>query len=253
VARAFAQRLAKQGAGAVFVFGSRVRGDFYQESDIDIQAIGERSRGEWLERYREFLVSVSWMTVEYHNLAFRNPAEVGAIVPAWRNALIIYDPGGVASTIKDDAQRWRWESLSRESDEWVAEHITGLAEEVHRLVGSLQLGRRSIAAVVRSTLTMKMAPILAVHQRMLYGTENQLWDLVSTRMGTKWSEVQSAALGEGGQDFEDTCEAALELYVLTAREVEHLLNRKQLQVVVHACKVAGHPLQSGAHALGAPT
>jgi len=164
------------------------------------------------------------------------------IIPAWRSALIIYDPGGVASAIKDDAKRWRWESLSRESDEWVAEHITGWAEEVHRLVGSLQLGRRSISAVVRSTLAMKMAPILAVHQRVFYDTENQLWDLVSARMGTEWSEVQSAALGEGGEDFEDTCEAALELYALTAHEVRHLLNRKQLQVVAHACKVARRSL-----------
>ena len=242
VSQAFAQRLARQGAEAVFVFGSRVRGDFYEESDIDIHVIGERSKGEWLERYRQYLVSVSWMTVEHHKQAFRNPAEVGIIIPAWRNALIIYDPYEVAASFMDEARRWRWESLGRESDEWVAEHITGWAEEVHRLVGSLQLGRRSIAAVVRSILAMKMAPILAVHLRIFYDTENQLWDLVSTRMGTKWSEVQSAALCENGQDFEDACEAALKLYAMTAREVRHLLNRKQLQVVAHACRVAGHPL-----------
>ena len=226
----------------MFVFGSRVRGDFYEESDIDIHAIGEKSKGEWLERYRQFLVSVSWMTVEHHRQAFRNPAEVGVIIPAWRNALIIYDPSGVASAIKDDAKSWRWESLSRESDEWVAEQITSWAEEVHRLVGSLQLGRRSVAAVVRSLLAVKMAPILAVHKRIFYDTENKLWDLVSATMGTKWSEIQSAALVEGGQDFEDACEAALELYAMTAREVRQLLSRKQLQVVAHACKVAGRPL-----------
>jgi len=74
VSRAFAHKLARQGAEAVFVFGSRVRGDFYRESDIDIQAIGDRSKGEWLERYRQFLVSVSWMTVEHHRQVFRNPS-----------------------------------------------------------------------------------------------------------------------------------------------------------------------------------
>jgi predicted nucleotidyltransferase len=242
VSRAFAHRLARQGAEAVFVFGSRVRGDFYKESDIDINAISKRSKGEWLERYRQFLISVSWMTVEHHHQAFRNPAEVGVIIPAWRNAVIIYDPSGVASAMKEDAKRWRWKSLDKESDEWVAERITGWAEEVHRLVGSLQLRRRSIAAVVRSILAMKMAPILAVHHRIFYDTENQLWDLVSARMGTRWSEVQSAALGESRKDFEDTCQAALELYALTAHEVRHLLNRRQLRVVAHACKVAGFSL-----------
>ena len=225
------------------VLGSRVRGDAYMESDIDIHAIGKRSRDTyWLERHRQFLVSISWMTAEQRRQAFQNPSEVGGVIPAWRNAQIVFDPQGVASAIKKDAKRWRWESLNRKSDEWVAEQITGWAEEVHRLVGSMQLGRTSIAAVVRSELAIKMAPILAVHRRILYDTENQLWDLVSTRMGTNWSEIQSAALGEGGQGFEDTCKAALELYAMTAREVDHLLDRRQLQVVSHACKIAGHPL-----------
>ena len=226
----------------MFIFGSRVRGDFYRESDIDIHAIGVKSEGTRLERYRRFLVSVSWMTAEQHRQAFRNPAEVGGIIPAWRNAVILFDPQGVASAIRDDAKRWRWESLSRESDEWVAEQVTGWAEEVHRLTGSLQRRQTSTASVVRSLLAIKMAPILAVHKRILYDTENKLWDLVSARMGRQWSEVQSAALGEGGQGFKETCEAALELYAMTAHEVRHLLNRRQLQVVAHACKIAGHSL-----------
>jgi len=239
--QAVSRRLARQGAEAVVVFGSRVRGDAYKESDVDIQAIGKRSYCR-LERHRGFLISVAWMTAREHRQAFKDPSMVGGIVLAWRNAAIIYDPRGIACDLKKEAKSWRWQPLGKQANSWVAEEITGWAEEVHRLIGNLQLGRGVAAAVQRSVLAIRMAPILAVHFRILYDTENQLWSLVSTRMGTEWTRLQSIALGEGHQNFEDTCEAVLRLYATAAQEVRHLLNQRQLQVVEHACEMAGHPL-----------
>ena len=241
VSRAVSRRLVRQGAEAVFLFGSRVRGDAYEESDIDIHAIGRESHYR-LERYKGFLLSVSWMTARQHRQAFKDPSKAGGIIPAWRNAAIMHDPKGIAGSLKQEAKRWEWELLSKQADRWVAEEIAGWAEEVHRLIGSLQLGRRSAAAVQRLVLAIKMAPVLAVHHRILYDTENQLWNLVSARMGTKWAQLQSTALGEGDQSFGDTCRAALQLYAIVAREVRHLLNRRQYQVVAHACEIAGHSL-----------
>jgi len=243
VSRAVCRRLVKHGAEAVFLFGSRVRGDAYKESDIDIHAIG---RGPYyrLERHQGFLVSISWMTPAQHHQSFKNPSEAGGIIPAWRNAAIIYDPQGIAGSLKREAKRWRWQALNKRADRWVAEEITGYAEEVHRLIGNLQLGRKRAAAIVRSVLAFKMAQILAVHCRILYDTENRLWNLVSTKMGTEWTQLQSIALGEGNQNFEDTCKAALQLYAITAQEVRHLLNQRQYRVVAHACDIAGHPLKN---------
>ena len=242
VSRAVSRRLVKQGAEAVVLFGSRVRGDAYEESDIDIHAIG-RGHEYGLERVQGFLISISWSTARQHRQAFTDPSKVGGIIPAWRNAVIIHDPKGTARALKEDAERWRWESLSRQTDRWVAEEITGWAEEVHRLIGNLQLGRTTAAAVQRSVLAIKMAPILAVHERILYDTENQLWTLVSARMGAKWAKLQSIALGEGNQSFEESCKAALQMFALVAQEAKHLLNRRQYLVVAHACEIAGFPLR----------
>lgn len=242
--RAVSRRLVKLGAEAVVLFGSRVRGDAYKESDIDIHAIGKGPSYRYrLERYQGFLVSICWMTSAQHHRAFESPSEAGGMVPAWRNAMIIYDPHGIADSLKQEAKRWRWQLLDKKADRWVAEEVTSYAEEVHRLIGNLQLGRRSAAAVMRSVLAIRMAPILAVHCRILYDTENQLWNLVSTKVGTEWAQLQSAALGEGNQTFEETCKAALQLYAFAAREVKHLLNRRQYQVVAHACEIAGHPIK----------
>lgn len=238
VTHAVSERLASEGAEAVAVFGSQVREDAYKESDIDVHAIG-KGPSYRLERFQGFLVSISWATSRRHQRAFKDPGEVGGIVPAWRNALIIHDPKGIAEELKEKALEWRWASLGNRADRWVAEELTGWAEEVHRLIGNLQLKRRSAASVQRSLLAIYMAKVLSVHHRILYDSENRLWDLVSTKMGKPWANVQSAALGERGESFEKTCDAALQLFSLTAREVKHLLDERQSQVVAHACKVAG--------------
>jgi len=241
VSRAVSRRLVGQGAEAVVLMGSHVRGDAYKESDLDIHALG-RGPHYRLERYQGFLISISWSTARQDRQAFKDPGKVGGVIPAWRNAVIIHDSQGIAKALKQEAQEWRWDSLGRRVDRWVAEELTGYAEEVHKLVGNLQLGRRSAASVQRSLLAIYMAPILAVRHRILYDTENQLWNLVSSKMGIKWAQLQSAALGEGGQSFEDTCRAALQLFALAAREVRNLLNKRQYQVVAHACEIADQSL-----------
>jgi hypothetical protein len=240
-ARAVSGRLVREGAEAVVVFGSQVREDAYEESDIDVHAIGNGPSYR-LERFQGFLVSISWATSRKHQRAFKESGEVGGIIPAWRNALIIYDAKGIAEELKEKALKWRWASLGNRADRWVAEELTGWAEEVHRLIGNLQLKRRSAASVQRSLLAIHMAKVLSVHHRILYDSENRLWDLVSAKMGKPWANVQSTALGEHGESFEDTCNAALQLFSLAAQEVMHLLDKRQYQVVAYACKIAGFPL-----------
>ncbi|HEV2745545.1 MAG TPA: hypothetical protein VGV91_20495 [Rubrobacter sp.] len=65
----------------------------------------------------------------------------------------------------------------------MAEEITSLAEEVHKLVAALRDGHRTVAAVQRSVLALRPAQVLGVHRRILYGSENRLWDLVADAMG----------------------------------------------------------------------
>ncbi len=185
VVHTISEGLANQGAEAVVVFGSQVREDAYKESDIDVHAIG-KGPSYRLERIQGFLVSISWATARRHYGVFRNPSEVGGIIPAWRNAMIIYDPKGIARSLVEKARQWRWTLLGNHIDEWVAEELTGWAEEVHRLVGNLQLKRKSAAAVQRSVLVIHMAKVLAVHHRILYDSENRIWDLVSAIVGTAW-------------------------------------------------------------------
>ncbi len=242
VARELASDLADRGAQAVVLSGSHVRGDAHTESDIDLFVVG-RGPSYRLERRGEFLVATSWSTERRYRAAFRSPASAGGAVPCWRQALIIRDPHGVAAALQQEARGWRWESIDKRCDSWVAEEITGYAEEVHRLVGQLELGHELATAVQRSVLALRLAQILAVHLRILYETENVLWDAVGERMGGEWRRAQAAALGVTDAGFEETCRAALRLYVLAAEEAGHLLDGRQRAVVEHACALASREHQ----------
>ncbi len=180
-ARMVSRKLIDQGAEAVVLFGSWARGDAYKESDIDIHAIG---RGSAMSS-NDFRDSCSPCLGKPPEITMRlsEARKVGGIVPAWRSAKIIYDPKGIAEALKREAREWRWELLGIRADKWVAEELTGWAEEVHKLIGNLELGQKNSAAVQRSLLAIHLAQILAVHHRILYDSENQLWDLVSAEMG----------------------------------------------------------------------
>jgi len=244
LAHEMACELASQGAKAVLLTGSHVRGEAYPESDVDILILGNGPGGKsyWPSLRMGFLVSVSWRTVDDVRESFTKPQEVGEIIPAIRGALAVHDPDGLAAELKGEAEAWRWDAISDRCDAWVADEITGYAEEVHRLLGNLKIGRVWVAAVQRFVLACRMGTIMAVHRRILYETENRLWDLVAEAMGGHWTRVQGAAFGAGNEGFAETCRAALELYALAASEVKHLLDGNQYGIVAHACAMAGHPL-----------
>ncbi len=158
------------------------------------------------------------------------------------HAFIVWDPEGLGSQLKEEAHSWEWDSISEQCDSWVAEQIASYTEDVQRLVGHLRLGRLWVAAVVRNVISVRMGMVLAVHLRIFYESEHRLWDLVNKEMGDHWTKVQAAALGVGNESFEQTCRATLELYSLAAARVNHLMNKRQSEVVSHTCELIGYPL-----------
>ena len=168
--------------------------------------------------------------------------DVGAVraaVPGWREAVILHDPGGIAASLISDAQEWSWVPLERRCDLWAAERVTALAEEVHKLVAARRRGDRPTAAVQRSLLAVHLVPIMAVHRRILCGSENRPCHLASDSMGEGWRVAQDAALGLHDEPFEETVRAALRLYGLAADEVRDLLDGIQDRVVRHARELPG--------------
>jgi hypothetical protein len=239
VALQVTEDLVVDGARAMVLVGSYAIGHAGPESDLDILAVGPESYSWRLHRRSGLLVSTSSKTFEGYRGAFALPEEVCAAVPGWRGPVILHDPDGLAATLVREADEWSWGPIERRCNAWVGEGITGYAEEVHKLVSALHTGNRSSAAIQRSLLALHLAPILAVHRRILYGSENRLWDRVSDAMGEEWRRTQSAALGLHGEMFGETCESALKLYGLAAVDTASLMDSRQSEVIGYALAMAG--------------
>lgn len=225
--------LSARGATAVALTGSYARGEATSLSDLDLLVVGD-GPGYLLHVRDAILVAESWASEAAHRARFGSPSEVGASIPGWRDAVVLHDVDGAATGLRSEALNWRWEDLGARTDEWVAEELVGFAEEVQKLVAALDDGRRLTAAVERDILALRLGPILAVHCRLLYGSENSLWEQVGERMGAEWRQAQAGAFGTGGESFEVSCEAALRLFRLAAACVASLLDGRQAAVVDHA-------------------
>jgi len=237
IAERLARSLADAGARAVALVGSHARGDASAESDLDLALIGEGPHYR-LEVHDGVLVSLGWASAEEQSRRLYDPAYLGTHVPGWRTAVLLHDPEGLAAAIKQEAAAWQWEHVADRCRGWVAESITGYAEEVHKLVASLRRGEATTAAVQRLVVALRLASVVALHRRILYASENRLWDLVARELGTEWADAQTAALGIRGESLEESCRAAVRLFDLAVDEVRPLLDSRQLAVVEHASRRA---------------
>ena len=237
LARRVASELAVGGAKAVVIVGSHARGEAGPESDLDLLAVGDESYPPRLDVREGTLVSVSMQPLAEHRGAFEEPDLVCEVVPGWRDALVMHDPEGLAASLVGQARGWTWGPLERRCDGWVAEEVTARAETVHKLVGALGGGWPPTSSVKRTLLATRLARVLGVHCRILYGSEDRLWHLLPEAMGEEWGQAQSAALGRDGS-LAASCAAALRMYELAAVEVTHLLDDRQERVVRQARAVA---------------
>ena len=235
VADRIAERLAAEGAQAVVLAGSHARGEATDLSDLDLYAIGNGPLYQ-LEVVDGMLVAISWRTAEEEAAALQDPARVGAVVPAWRHALVLTDRDGLAARLKERAEEFEWEAIAPACDAWVAEQTVGYAEEVLKLVAARRHGDPLLAAVQRAVLALRLPGLMAVQHRVLYESENELWRLVAEAMGPDWARCHAAALGLDSAGDPDR--AAMRLFELASERVAPLMDARQRGVADFAARAA---------------
>jgi hypothetical protein len=241
VAELMAGKLNAAGARGVALVGSAATGTEHTASDLDLVALVDDDaavpRNEVLADAGR-LVTVAWTSPAQVRRDLRLPEGVGAVVPGWRSAVALHDPAGMVAALAREAETWSWDIVGEEAcDGYVAQRVTGLAEEVHKVVGLSRAGRTRGVAVNRALIVLQLAGAMSVHRRILYGSENALWDLVAKAEGSEWAAAQDTALGLDGGPAEGSV-AALRLFALAAERVAGLLNSKQTAVVELAVQTA---------------
>lgn len=242
VAEAVAADYSRRGATVVVLGGSWARGDARRESDIDLWVFGLRAGNDVLWR-APFMVTVARTSERREAAKMRTPPYVGGSVPGWRAAIPLHDPKRIARQLQSQARAFRWGSISRKCDRWVAEQVVGWAEEVVKLVRALATGNDATAAVQRNLLADHLGFVMAIHRRMFWDSENESWERISRAIGGEWARAQRLALGIPRTGLEQSCRAALSLYALTANAVGTQLKPEQRAIVSHTCRVAGQSFQ----------
>jgi hypothetical protein len=241
--RRLAGDLIREGAQAVVLTGSHARGTATPESDVDLLVIGTGTGpGYQLSVREDRLVAVSWCTGEQQRRRFASPRSAVTEIPGWRSAVIVTDPDGIAAALQREAADWTWDRVTGQAREWVAEELTGLAEEVHKLAAALRHGRPRMAAVQRDLLVLHLPMVLAVRFQLLCASENDLWDAIAVRAGEDWRASQDRALCLDRESLAGSCLAALELYRQAAGIAEPLPGDRQRGVVAGAVALAGEVL-----------
>ena len=215
-----AAALAQSGADAVVLSGSFSRGDAHHLSDIDLTPLSDDASAgppHRVEQHGDRMFVFSWRTPSAVRSSYRDPAQLGAAVPAWRRATALYDPQGIAAELIEEAQRWSWNTVSEAVDAYVADGLVGLAEEVYKVVAGIVFDERRMSAVNRAVLALQLAHLVALRRGLLWDTENVLWDLVVDELGEEWAIDQDAALGLGDASTAEQTRAALTLYEPTDR------------------------------------
>jgi hypothetical protein len=238
VAGAVARECAESGAKAVLFAGSWVRGDAHRGSDLDLWVLGNRRGSE--VRWREpFMVCIARTTAAGERRKLGDPPRIGGAVPAWRMAVPLYDPDGLAAGIQAVARGFRWEAVAARCDRWVAESVVAWAEEAIKLVRALSERRLQTACVQRNLLADALGFVMAIHSRTFWDSENEFWERIGKVIGGRWQVAQRMALHSAGADPERSCAAALRLYAETARLTRRVLSAEQLSIVRHAGDVIG--------------
>jgi hypothetical protein len=235
LARGLVASLAGLGAEAVAVVGSHARGDAGPDSDLDLAVVGHGPHYR-LEVHEGGLVSLGWAGAAEQRRRLYEPAWLAMHVPGWRETVLVHDPSGLGASIQQESRAWSWVRVERSCDAWVAEELTGLAEEVQRLRASLRTRDEPTASAQRFLLALRLPKIMAVHRRVLYGSENRVWSLVGKAVGSEWESAQRAAFGLGGEGWEAGCGAALDLFALAAQEIRPLLDKRQLAVITRVTR-----------------
>ena len=207
----------------VLLTGSYARNEATLHSDIDVFKFvnslpADTPDHHQVRLFRNKLLSISLTTVGRKFDELKRPETAIWVVPGIRQAVILSDTDGAISGLRDAADRFEWSRLQADADAYAEREFAGLAEEVNKLLGTIDAGSEMTYATLGLALGLTKA--VAVKLGVLIQTEDRYLDLVEEAVGTdsEWASLHKAAYGrDGASSLRNRSVAALRLYRETYR------------------------------------
>jgi hypothetical protein len=223
--------------------GSQARGDATPYSDIDLIRFAGRLPEDEADRYtlayrESHLVSLSTTTVAAKRAELNRPETAIWAVSGLRQARILRDRDGTLATLLREAQAFRWEPLQPAADAYASYNMMGLAEEVHKVLGALEIDDESAALYGTWGLVAGLSRAVIVQRGVLIRTENAYFQQAQEAAGLEstWARAFRVAAGfaaipAGMSPVMTRAGAALRLYQETVALLWSMLQPEHLAVI----------------------
>lgn len=241
IAERLAAELAPTTLGIALV-GSVAAGTDHPHSDIDLICATAESSGTEICQVEGRMVTLTRATPAALAAAFTSPRDAAPAVAAWRRARILHDTDGILADLQQTAHAWTWDDLGPAADVWAATELVGLAEEIHKICGMLTLGRPRAAAANRLIVTLALAVPYAAAHRLIYDSENYLWDALADR-DQAWAAAWDTAAGLTPADPASAACAALRLYRIAAAALRAHATAADQALIDTATGLAGQTIE----------
>jgi hypothetical protein len=229
--------------------GSLARGEGNRYSDVDIirylRVVPENKFDADTLRFVDgFLVSAHTGMIEEETANLRRPHRAIWVVPGLRQARILLDKDGSVARLIESAKTFRWSDLQPAADAMVSWQLCGLAEEVYKILGGLEMNDESKTLYAVSSLFFDLVETLLVRRGILVPTENAYFDLAQNVAGrdSDWTRQLrlAAALDPFSTDqpvYVTRGVASLNLYRITAELFADILRPEEAAVIRRAIAI----------------
>ncbi len=223
--------------------GSLARGQANRYSDVDlhqyVRLLPEtRVEANSLRFVDGFLVSIHTYTLEEEAAGLRQPHRAIWVVPGLRQARVLLDRDGSVAHLIEAAHAFHWSEIQPAADAMVSWQLCGLAEEIYKLLGALEMQDESKTLYALSSLTFDLVETLLVQRGILVPTENAYFDLAQGTAGvhSEWTRQLRLAMAfdplpAGAPVYVSRAVAAMALYRLTVGLLAEVLRPEEAAVI----------------------
>lgn len=246
VYRGLAHQFCDDSSIAVVLMGSHARGQAERYSDIDLVCVIQGDSAPEAESHYvdDQLVVVSYVTVEQTRAWFTEPRQVVEVMRNLQQAKVLIDRTRFFAKLQERAQQFEWTSDHQyRADEYAANQMVGLIEEVHKGLNGLK--QYHVGRLINAShgLAWGLTYAVLAQKGILASGDNGLIADAEQGMGydSDWSVYHRLVFGittkaEVVPTLAERTKASLHLYKLTYEAVASACNptkRHLIETAIH--------------------